>query len=49
MRFFFNAELLDHGLHGGLYSASFQRGIDEMGVLQAPFSVWEKEMRMPVH
>lgn len=49
MRFFFNAELLDHGFNGGLDSAPFQRNIDEMGVLQAPFAAGEEKIRVLVH
>jgi len=49
MRFFFNAELFDNGLHGDLNSATFQRHIGKMGVMTASLAVREEEMRVLVH
>ena len=49
MRFFFNTELFDNDLHGGLDAASVQGRFNQMRVFQAPFPVWKKKIRVPVN
>lgn len=48
MKFFFNTELPDHGLHSELNSASVQGGINQMRIFQPPFPVGKEELGMPV-
>jgi len=49
MRFFFNADLLDNGFHGGLDTTSIQRQINQPGIVQPSFSAGKNEMWMPVN
>lgn len=49
MKFFFYAELSDNGFDGGLDAASVQWLVNQMGIFQPSFTVWEDEMRMFVN
>jgi hypothetical protein len=49
MRFFFNAELLNNGMHGGLDPAPIQWLINQVGVFQASFPAGKEKTRVPVH
>jgi hypothetical protein len=48
MKFFFDAELRDHSLHGRLNTASVYGGINQMRIFQAPFAAGKKELEMPM-
>ena len=48
MRFFFNAEFPDHGLHGNLDSSLVQRLVNEVGIFESSFSTRKDKVGMPV-
>lgn len=48
MKFFFNAELPDHSLHGSLNTASVQGLINQMRIFKTPLPVGEKKLGVPM-
>ena len=48
MKFFFNAKLPDHGLHGALNAASIQGCINQMCIFQTPLPIRKKELWVPM-
>jgi len=49
MRFFFNAEFLDNGLHSGLDAAAIQWQVNQVGVFLTSFPAGKEKPGMLMH
>jgi hypothetical protein len=48
MKFFFNTELPDHGLHSDLNAAFIKGSTYQMGIFQTPLPIGKEELGMPM-